>query len=452
MSPSLSYVDALAALQRALSFGMNPSLDGITELANALGRPQDSFVSVQVTGTNGKTSTTRLTAALLEAEGLRTGLFTSPHLERYNERIEVAGNPVSDAGLALALEAALVAAHEVRPDAPLGTPAGFTEFELLTAAALWLFRDREVEIAVLEVGLGGRWDATSVVSPSVAVITGVGLDHTQILGSTLGAIAAEKAAIIGPATAPVLGPGTDGVDDVFLRRADEFGAHARAVREGLDFSPVAEELTARFRIIERPSAPGGRLVVEIDGVHGRYEALAFAGPAYQAANIATAVTAAEAALGRALDPARAGAALAALAIPGRFELLRAMPPILVDGSHNPQAAAVLAGAVRDAFPDPHARPTVLLGILADKDVRGIVEALVPVAGAIAVTSPDSPRALPAETLATLIADVTGAPPAAGVFSTVADALAALEPTSPAGLLITGSITTAGEARGLLRNA
>ncbi len=275
----MSYDDALAALQRALSFGMNPSLDGITALCEALGRPQDRFAVVQVTGTNGKTSTTRLTAALLRGEGMRVGLFTSPHLERYNERIEIDGAPVSDADFALALEATLAGGRRAaaRPSVP-GTPAGFTEFELLTAAALWLFRERGVEIAVLEVGLGGRWDATSVVNPSVAVITGVGLDHTAILGDTLEAIAAEKAAIIRPASAPVLGPGTDGLDSIFLRAADAASTHARAVREDLDFSPVPEELTVRFRVVERPSSPDGHTLVSVDGVHAHYPALALSGP------------------------------------------------------------------------------------------------------------------------------------------------------------------------------
>ena len=451
MAGDFNYDDAIAALQRALQFGINPSLDGITALANELGRPQDGFVSMQITGTNGKTSTARFAAAFLEAEGLSTALYTSPHLERYNERIEIGGVSVSDADFALALGSTLQAAHVVRPEDPLGTPAGFTEFELLTAAALWLFSERGVDMAVLEVGLGGRWDATSVVDPSVAVITGVGLDHTNILGTTVEAIAAEKAAIIRRASAPVLGPGTDGLDAIFLRRAAELDTHARAVREGLDFSPVAEELTARYRIVERPAAPEGRLVLEVDGVHGRYEGLGFVGPAYQAGNIATAVTAAEAALGRALDGDRARGALAALAIPGRFETISDRPLVIVDGSHNPQAAAVLAGAIREAFPSPRPRPTVLLGIFADKDARGIVEALAPVAGALAATSPDSQRALSAGALSRLVEDVTGSPPAAGVFDTVTEAVRALCAASPGGLIVTGSITTAGEARALLRN-
>ena len=168
----------------------------MTALCSALGNPQDAFESVQITGTNGKSSTARVTAALLQAEEVATGLYTSPELERYPERIEIGGEVVSDGDFALALGAALAAARALRGDDAVGTEGGFTEFELLTAAALWLFRERGVEVAVLEVGLGGRWDATSVVSPSVAAITGVGLDHTAILGDTLEAIAAEKAAII----------------------------------------------------------------------------------------------------------------------------------------------------------------------------------------------------------------------------------------------------------------
>jgi len=447
----LSYDEALAVLRRALVFGMNPSLDGITELCDALGRPQDRFRTVQVTGTNGKTSTARMTAALLRGQGQHVGLYTSPHLERFNERIELDGEPVSDTEFATALGAVLEAAHALRPDEPPGTPAGFTEFELLTAAALWQFAERSVDVAVLEVGLGGRWDATSVARASVAVITGVGLDHTAILGDTLEAIAAEKAAIIHPEGVPVLGPGTDGLDSIFLGAADLVGAHPRAVREDLDFSPVAEELTIRFRVLEWPDSPDGYTMVSVDGVHGRYPALALSGPAYQAANIATAIGAAEAALGQLLHVESARSVLRALTLPGRFELLRERPPVIVDGSHNPQAALTLARAIREAFPDPHARPLVLLGILADKDARGIISALAPVASGIAVTQSDSPRAMPVGALAELVTEVTGAAPA-GVFDSVPAALGVLLGEARDGLVVTGSITTAGEARTALRNA
>ena len=443
------YDDALVALRSALAFGINPSLNGIRELCEALGRPQDGFAAVQITGTNGKTSVARMTASLLVGEGLRTGLYTSPELERYPERMEIGGIVVDDAFFAAGIQAAVVAGEALRGHNVLGTASGFTEFELLTAAALWLFRKRGVDIAVLEVGLGGRWDATSVVSPSVAVVTGVGLDHTRILGETLEAIAADKACIIKPASAPVLGPGTVGLEAIFLARAEAMGAHARAVREAGASTPVPEALTVRYQIVARPTAPDGVTVVDVRGVHATYRALSVRGPEYQAVNAATAVAAAEAALGRALDPARAAAALSTLVIPGRFELLRAVPPIVVDGSHNPQAALVLADAVRDAFPDAAARPALLLGILADKDARGIVEALAPVASRIVVTRSRSPRALPAEELAEIVRDVTGVEPS-GVYPDVAAALAGLVDVVPDGLIVTGSITTAGEARSLLR--
>ena len=447
MTPPITYDTALAELSRALAFGINPSLDGITALCAALGNPQNAFASVQITGTNGKSSTARITAALLRAEGIATGLYTSPELERYPERIEIGGKVVSDDDFALALGAALAAARALRGDDAVGTATGFTEFELLTAAALWIFRERCVSVAVLEVGMGGRWDATSVVSPSVAAITGVGLDHTAILGDTLEAIAAEKAAIIRPSTVPVLGPGTVGVEQVFLERTAALGIPARAVRAEGEPAPVAEALTVRHTLTARPSSPGGTTVVDVRGIHAAYCALAVAAPSYQSANVATAVAIAEAALGHALDAAAAREALSALTFPGRFELVRAAPPVIVDGSHNPQAAAVLATAVRDAFPaEP---PTLLLAILADKDARGIVAALAFAVDRIAVTQSDSPRALPVAKLAAIVDEITGASKAAA-YSSIAQALVGELPQSPAGLLVTGSLTTAGQARRLLR--
>ncbi|HSK48659.1 MAG TPA: Mur ligase family protein, partial [Coriobacteriia bacterium] len=244
---AFGYAQALAALERALVFGVHPSLDGIRALTEAMGRPQDAFASLQVTGTNGKTSTARLTRALLEGEGHSTGLYTSPHLENYTERIEVDGRPVSERDFAEAVHVALEVAERLRPGAQ-GAEEGFTEFELLTAAALWLFRRSGVDYAVLEVGMGGTWDSTSIVEPAVAVITGVGLDHTAVLGGTIEKIAAEKAGIIKPASAPVLGPGTAGVEQIFLERAKLSHTHPRAVRPEGALSPVDEQLTVRFLV------------------------------------------------------------------------------------------------------------------------------------------------------------------------------------------------------------
>lgn len=436
----MTYDEALAALKSALKFGIEPSLDGISALLERMGRPQDRFVFVQVAGTNGKTSTSRLLAAILQAHGLATGLYTSPELSRYPERIEVAGIVVSDAAFASAVATALQAASEVDRD--------ITEFELLTAAAFHIFENTGIDFAVLEVGMGGAWDSTSVVDPAVSVITGVGLDHQAILGDTLEKIAVEKAGIIKPVSAPILGPGTRGLEQIFLQRAESCGTHARLVREVGEKTLVDEALTIRYEVrslsSDTPRHPGTPSPWEVDvhGAHADYPGLSMPAQRVQAINIATAVAAAEAALGRALDLSALRMAIAHCVVPGRFELLRAEPPVVIDGSHNPQAAAVLAETVRDAFPD--ALPTILLGVLGDKDARGIVTALAPVAASIAVTSPVSPRALPAAELGAIVEEITGTRPA--IFDTVPSALEALLPTTPSGLLIAGSITTAGQAR------
>jgi dihydrofolate synthase/folylpolyglutamate synthase len=440
----LSYAEAVAALESALTFGINPSLDGIRALADALGRPQDAFAVVQVTGTNGKTSVTRMCAALLAAEGLSTTAYTSPHLESYTERMELGGAPCTEAEFAEAVSAVLDAA-----DATGSGRVAFTEFELLTAAALWLFRERGVDFACLEVGMGGRWDATSVVDPAVAVITGVGLDHTERLGATIEAIATDKAHIVKAGSSVVLGPGTVPVADVFLRRAGSFGLHPRVVVEHGAPSPVAEALTVRFRIAARPDHPGGSTVLDVDGVHDAYHGLALTAPSYQAPNVAVALAAAECALGRALRADAVRAALEALTLSGRFEVVATDPPVVLDGAHNPQAAGVLAEAIAEAWPDPDVRPLCLLGVLADKDARGIVGALAPVVAGFIATEPDSPRALPAEALAQLVEVVTGRP-------CPVSPLAQLAPDRPpsqvrlSGLVVTGSLYTVGQARALLR--
>jgi len=258
----VDFAAAIRYLESAMRFGIEPSLDGIRALADAMGRPQDAFVSVQITGTNGKSSTTRACAALLEAEGLAAAAYTSPHLESYAERIELGGLPIGEDDFALAMTAAASAARAVGDG-----ERSFTEFELLTAAALWLMRERGVDVACLEVGMGGRWDATSVVDPAVAVITGVGLDHTERLGSTVEAIAEDKAQIIKPGASVVLGPGTAPVAGIFLERAEGFGLHPRFVAEDSAPSPVEEALTVRYAVRRRPNRPGGAIELDARGIH-----------------------------------------------------------------------------------------------------------------------------------------------------------------------------------------
>lgn len=446
MAP-LGYDEAVRALGCALVFGIHPSLGGITELCDALGRPQDSFRSVQVTGTNGKTSTVRLTEAFLRAHGVRTGLYTSPHLERYPERIEVDGAPLTDKAFGAAVGAVLDAARTLRDGDPIGSEDGFTEFEILTAAALYAFREAGVQVAVLEVGMGGRWDATSVVAPAVSVVTGVALDHAAVLGDTLELIAAEKAAIIRSGGVAVLGPGTEATRRIFLVQAATSGVSVITVGE-------REPADVRFSVSGEPDSVTGHTEFSVEGLV-RHEALAVAAPVYQAANAATALAAAEALVGDGIDTDVVRRALGGITFPGRFEVLREAPPLVVDGSHNPQAASVLAASILSAWPDPSCRPHVLLGVLADKDAGGIVEALADVAAGISVVGLDHRRALGVTELARRVETVTGAAP--GCYPSMREAfedLVAVSDGSPAhaaGLVVTGSLVTAGEARAAWRS-
>ncbi|MBN2822046.1 MAG: bifunctional folylpolyglutamate synthase/dihydrofolate synthase [Coriobacteriia bacterium] len=440
----MTFDEALELLEGALSFGIHPSLDGIRALTALLGIPQDSFSSMQVTGTNGKTSVTRIAAALLSAHGHRTGVYTSPHLVSYSERMVIDGEQASEEEFSAALGAVagVVEADSVRQAQTLGLDAtsldlAYTEFELLTAAALWLFRERSCDWACLEIGMGGRWDATSVVMPKVSVVTGVGLDHTERLGTTRAQIAADKAHIIKPGSVAVFGPGCEGVEDVLLARAVETGS--AVVRVGLADEDVA------WRVTAAPQQPGDRTWMDVYGVYATYDELAATAPSYQAPNIATAIAAAECALGRALEADTVRATLLSLPFPGRFELLCSEPPVIIDGAHNPQAAAVLASAIREAFGERG--PVIVLGILRDKDAAGIIEALAPVARSFVCTQSSSPRSLEPEELARIVEAIVGVRPP--VYADLSMALRYAEQIASddsTGVVVTGSLYTAGEVR------
>jgi dihydrofolate synthase/folylpolyglutamate synthase len=267
-------------------------------------------------------------------------------------------------------------------------------------------------------------------------VTGVGLDHTDRLGRTVEEIAADKAHVIKAGSIAVLGPGTAEVEPILRTRAA--GVASPLVSVGGADADVTCEVRAT------PDRPGGTLVLDVEGSLGSYPALRLTAPSYQAPNVATALGAAEAALGRALDPARVRVALEAVRFPGRFEVVRDAPPLVLDGAHNPQAAGVLAGAIREAFGDT--LPTLVLGVLADKDAAGIVRALAPVARRVVVTAPQSPRALPPAELAAVVEREAGV--GARVAADVAAALALLAEDEAA--VVTGSLYTVGEARALLR--
>ncbi len=435
-SDGFGYEDAVVALHDAVRFGIHPSLLTIEALTEAMGRPQDAFRAIQIAGTNGKGSVARMVATLLEAHGVRTGCYTSPHLLEYRERIEVGGLAVGRERFARAVHTVLTVADGLScHDDAFCAP---TEFEILTAAALRLFKEAQVEVGVLEVGMGARWDATSVVSPEAAAVVSVAMDHAEHLGDTLEAIAAEKAWVMREGACTVIGPDTAGVEEVLAGHARRVGADLVAVRTAGQHTSLTDVVT--FEVLARPTSPDGTTRFSVDGLHPARFEVAFHQPAYQAGNATVALAVAEATLGR-LDPSAVSTALSGLSLPGRFEVVRREPWLVLDGAHNPHAATVLAEAVRDAFGE--SGPTVLLGVLSDKDARGIIEALAPVAGHFAVMTPTSERAMPAEGLSEVVAAVTGERPA--VFAGMSEALEELRVRRGDDVVVTGSLVTVTDA-------
>lgn len=434
----MTYEEALKTIDDTLHFGIDPSLDDITALMHKLGDPQSQYPCIQIAGTNGKSSTARITAALLNAEGYKVGLYTSPGLVEYPERFEIDGLPISHDCFASIIE-------EVSDAIKADDTLVITEFELLTAAAFVLFKREAVDYAVLEVGMGGRWDATSVACAQTACITGIALDHTKVLGNTVELIAAEKAAIIKPGTKVVMGPGTADVRQVFLEQCSSCETLPWVVCEAdaASFSEVDDAKTCRYQV--QAAAP--QLLVDVNGCLGRYDGIALDMPAYQAQNLACAIATVEAVLGRALSEDLVKRACGALTIPGRFETLSLDPPLVIDAAHNPQGATVVARAIAERFGD--AKPTLLLAVLDDKDANGIIEALQDVVAEIVVTQTKSLRALDTEALANLVEQHTGRIPRS--FDSPGRALEILRAAGKS-VVATGSITLAGEIKGIFHTA
>jgi dihydrofolate synthase/folylpolyglutamate synthase len=419
---------------------MQPDLARIRELMDLLGSPQRSYQSIHLTGTNGKTSTARMVDTLLRGFGLRTGRYTSPHLHSVTERICLDGEPLAADRLAATYD-------ELEPLIELVDsrhPAPMTFFEVLTGLGLAAFADAPVDVAVVEVGLGGAWDATNVLEAPVVVVTPIALDHTGFLGDTVEAIATEKAGIVHTGARLVMGTQPLEAAEVLLRRAVEVGAEV--AREGIEFG-----------VVERSVALGGQLV-SLQGLGGRYDdvMLPLHG-AHQAHNASCALAAVEAFLGagpeRPLDAAVVREAFAAVDSPGRLEVLRRSPTILVDAAHNPAGAGALAGALVESF--TFDRLVAVVAVLADKDAYGILAALSGVVDAVVVTTSTSPRAMPAAELAAVAERVLG-PDRVVTRATLPDAIeAAVEQAEVgaelggAGVVITGSVVTAAEARALL---
>jgi dihydrofolate synthase/folylpolyglutamate synthase len=431
-----------ALLARWPETRLEPSLDRIAALTELLGDPQRAYQVIHLTGTNGKTSTSRMVDDLLRARGLRTGRFTSPHVETMRERISLDGEPVSEEGFVRAYED--VAAYLDVVDAQETHPLSF--FETVVGMAYAAFADAPVDVAVVEVGMGGSWDATNVADGSVAVVTPIAVDHARYLGDSAAAIAVEKAGIIKEGATAVVAAQDGEVMAVLVERAQEVGA--RLLREGVDFG-----------VVSRVPAVGGQ-VVTLQGLLGTYDEvfLPLYG-AHQAQNAALALAAAEALSGdQALADDLVREALGGVTSPGRLEIVRRGPTVLLDAAHNPHGAAAVVEAVRDSFTfDP------LVGVvamMADKDAEAVLGELEPVLTQIVCTRASTDRSMSADELGEVARDLFGDHRVI-VHDRLDDALEAAvtlaetggsggESIGSGGVLVTGSVVTVGEARTLLR--
>jgi dihydrofolate synthase / folylpolyglutamate synthase len=397
-------------------FGMRFGLDRMRRLMTVLDSPNERFASVHVVGTNGKSSTARMTAALLQRHGVRTGAYLSPHLTSFAERIEIEGVAVSPERFAVAVQRAAQAAALV--DRTLGEGDRVTQFEALTAAAYWELARSRVEAAVVEAGLGARYDATSVIESRVQVVTNVGLEHTRWLGPTERHIAEEKLAVVKPGGTLVTGPLGADAAAVAKRVAAEQGA--TLVRAGRDFRTIGEQ---PFTV----ETPGGCYPeIELRAL-GRF----------QRVNFAAAVTAAEAFMGGSLDSEAVRRAARELVLPGRLEVVAQNPLVVLDGAHNPSGARALAESLPNVI--GRRRVIAVVSILDDKDAAGILSSLLPFCDGAVFTRSSRPGALPPAVLESLWGQLGG--DGAEVVLDPAEAVvtARLRAGAEGAVLVTGSI-------------
>jgi dihydrofolate synthase/folylpolyglutamate synthase len=384
-------------------FGMRFGLDRMRRLMTALGNPQLKFQSIHVVGTNGKSSTTRMTAAILRKHGLRTGSYLSPHLVSFAERIRIDDADLEPGEFAAAVQRVARAAELV--DRSLVGDDRVTQFELLTAAAYSELAGRDVEVAVIEAGLGGRYDATNVIPSRVQVLTSVGLEHTRWLGPTISAIATEKVDVVRPGGTLVLPPTRPGLHPDAEAVAEQVAAQrgARIVRAGADS--------------DIPMAALG---------------------SFQRRNFAVARAAAEVYLGE-LDPDAVASAAAEISVPGRLQVVDENPLTLLDGAHNPEGMAALAESLAEPFAAGRERVVAVISVLDDKDAAGMLSALLPKLDALVLTASQNPRVLPPPTLQSL-AHQLGGPPTEVIREPRAAVRRARELAGPNGLVLaTGSI-------------
>ncbi len=422
-----------------------PDLGRISALMDFLGEPQRCAPVIHIAGTNGKTSTARIIESLMREQGLKTGLFTSPSLESITERVQIDGEPVSPVRFAEAYEdiAPFLTLLDEQAESVNGPPV--TMFEAITALAFACFANAPVDVMIIECGMGGTWDATNVVEPAVAVVTPIGLDHTEYLGDTLTEIASEKAGIV-----------KEGALVAFARQEPE--AAAVLTSRCAEFALTPSREGVEFAVVHRSLAVGGQLLT-IQGLGGEYDELYLPlHGEHQAANAALALVAVElffdANPERKLDTDVVRAALAAATSPGRLELVRTSPTVIIDSAHNPHGARAVTATLAESF--DFSRLVAVVAVLEGKDARGILTALEPGFDSIVVTRNSSPRSMSTDDLAQLAVDVFGedrvfATPnltealdvAVGLVDDVAE-------WGSAAVVALGSVVTAADARRMMR--
>lgn len=434
---------------------IEPSLARIATLMDLLGSPQQSYPAIHVAGTNGKTSVTRMIDALLTALHRRTGRITSPHLQLATERISIDNAPISPAKYVEIYRELLPYVEMIdKQSAAAGGPA-MSKFEVLTGMAFAAFAEAPVDVAVVETGMGGAWDATNVCDGQVAVITPIGLDHMEYLGPDLASIAKEKAGIIKRAPESLVPR-----DNVAVIAEQEPEAMEALLRRAVEVDAAVAREGAEFRVLARQIAVGGQQL-ELQGLGGVYDEifLPLHGE-HQARNAVLALAAVEAFFGagaqRQLDVDAVRAGFASVTSPGRLERVRSAPTIFIDAAHNPAGARALAATLTDEF--DFRKLVGVIAVLGDKDAEGILAALEPVFDEIVVTTNGSPRALDVETLADLavqrfgderVVTATTLPDALETAIAMAEEVGEQgEMVSGAGVVVTGSVVTAGATRAL----
>ena len=435
-----SRIDAIeqALLARWPETRIEPTLDRIAALVDILGSPQLTYPTIHIGGTNGKTATSRMIDSLLFEMGLRTGRFTSPHLESYLERIAINGQPIDAKALIFSFND--ISAYLDLMDAKFEHPISF--FEAITALAFAAFAEHPIDVGVIEVGMGGLWDATNVVDADVSVIMPIGLDHTEYLGETLTEIAQTKAGIIKEGGFVVLAQQEPECAVELIKRAALVGAEI--AREGVEYS-----------VISRSVAVGGQLLT-IQGTKEIYTDIYIPlHGKHQASNAAAALVAVEIFFGdQDLDIEAVRAGFAQVTSPGRCEIVHRDPTIILDAAHNPHGAAAIADTIQSEFTFDE-----VIGIfapMADKDVRGILLELEQVMDSVIVSANSSPRAMKVDALEMMAIEIFGADRvftsqsiAEAIDKAVKDSIRPLSEDT-IGVLITGSVVSVGEARAIVR--